>query len=325
MPRRPRYCPRPDGWHRRSTHSMNRHTAARAGRQAPRTPASSRARRLWQAVTPEPHMATSWRCSPSTSSARLAAISAASRKRPSASRLAVNGRLTAPGICPARVSMGSTCPAKRCASRASSSSNWPAARPRLNLSHAQHGHTARLDRVAARKDRGLVLRYRQARRHPGRVASVKHGCLAMAHPAQQPPQARRDRAARGIIGHHRRLRRYAPGPKQPGKTSRIGQRMPPAPGTPRCSQVPVEIRVKSPRYVAGRIGFATGGGTQQIEATIDHDEVRRADARGQLVGIQQNALCSLNRCRASANSLLGPKPPALPDSAGLYPATDSGK
>ncbi|MNE82750.1 hypothetical protein D3C80_1794990 [compost metagenome] len=44
---------------------------------------------------------------------------------------------------------------------------------------------------------------RHARLDPGVLAAIQHRGLAMADPAQQPPQARGEHAALRVVGHHR--------------------------------------------------------------------------------------------------------------------------
>ena len=80
---------------------------------------------MWQAVTPDPHEATTSLPSCTPASANRRRSSSTGSTRPSAATVSVAGRLTAPGTCPARGSTGSVSPRYRAPARASSSTVVP--------------------------------------------------------------------------------------------------------------------------------------------------------------------------------------------------------
>ena len=89
-------------------------------RRLPFRPAYSIDSRLWQAVTPEPHWATTlWASPPLMSLPNSSCSRAACLKQPLASRLSWKKRLMAPGMCPPTGSSVSFSPRKRSGARAS--------------------------------------------------------------------------------------------------------------------------------------------------------------------------------------------------------------
>src|ERR1700730_1484796 len=77
---------------------------------APGSPASSRARRLTQALTPLPQYATTWLPSSTPRSPKRQRSSSGVLNRPALSRLPPQGALKAPGMWPALGSVGSNSP-----------------------------------------------------------------------------------------------------------------------------------------------------------------------------------------------------------------------
>ena len=138
--------------------------ATRRGRRAP-SPS-----RLWQAVTPEPHWCTGLRRARRQRAAEQASNSlrtAALLKRPSAPRLSLKKRLSAPGMWPAFASSGSTSPRKRSPGRASTRGTGRVGRARRRRSACRPAARAR------RRAPSHALWARCRRRHRRRRAEPR--------------------------------------------------------------------------------------------------------------------------------------------------------
>ncbi len=154
----------------------------------PGNPASSIARMLWQAETPEPQLCTTVSCdAPSSSAVNSARRNDGCLNVPSASRFSGNGRLCAPGMWPATGPKGSTSPRKRSGERASIRNSvwrWMLARTPDGVDGRRHAPDAEIRRSRLRH----VGVHRAALLHPLGEAAVENGDGVVPQPAQHPPQ-----------------------------------------------------------------------------------------------------------------------------------------
>ncbi len=194
------------------------------------------------AVTPDPQ----YTATGPSSVANRSRSAWSGRNVPSPSSSQAVGNESAPGMCPACGSTGSTSPRKRSAARASSSDPSHAAAASASIV----GSSPSVEHDVARLGDDLAGLQRA---RPRAQTAVEQPDVAQSRPSQQPPRAGRGHAADGVVGDDRAARGHAPaacGGLQAG-----GERVAAVLGAGRRRQLGLEVHVdrtrQVPREVAG--------------------------------------------------------------------------
>ena len=122
---------------------------------------------------------------------------------------------------------------------------------------------------------------------PGLKAPVQHRYRVMPHPAQHPPESRREHTRGGVVGDDLGPGCHAPAGQRLGEGGRRGQWVPAALRRHRPRQVAHEVGVDGARNMPLRPGQRARPRVGQVEPAVQHQPLGVLDVSHQVRWLQQ--------------------------------------